>query len=137
MNYSRQYENSPQFRWANSGTITVGSYINVSWETEDTTSKKYLPFNLTRIINNASADIIFYPNQNTDSGITVPAGTILTIDRITLPALSTFQIKNSDSSTSITAGQIIVTNSREGQNADSVVQRLHQRLFGQTNKRVV
>lgn len=134
--YSRQYEASPSFQWINGSTITAGSQINVSWETQDSTSQKYLPFNFTRIVNNGEADIWFYANQDTDKAYYVPAGTIISIDRSSLPAISSFIVKNAGSNT-ITANKIIITNSKEGQTSDSVIERLHKRLFSRQSSRVV
>ena len=135
--YSREYEASPSFQWINASSILAGATVNVSWETEDATTQKYLPFNFTRIVNNGEADLWFYANQQTNKAFYVPAGTIISIDRATLPALSSFTIKNADGSTSISANKIIVTNSREGQTSDSVIERLHKRLFSKKSNRVV
>lgn len=127
--YARTYESSPSFQWINGASITAGSTINVSWETQDAKSQKYLPFNFTRIVNNGEADIWFYANQSEDKAYYVPAGTIISVDRASLPAVSSFMIKNADASTTITANKIIVSNSKEGQTSDSVIERLHKRLF--------
>lgn len=129
-NYSRQYETSPSFRWTNGSSISSGADpVNVSWESQDTNSKKYLPFNFTRIVNNGEDDINFYPNQDLNSPILVPKGTIITLDRQSLPALSTFAIENAGSTT-ITASKIVVNNFREGVDGLSIVQKLHKRLLG-------
>lgn len=131
--YQREFESSPSFQWTNAGTILTTKDFNVSWESQDANSIKYLPFNFTRIINNSSYDIIFYPNQDANNPITVPSGTIQSIDKRTLPAVHSFKIKNNGTG-SITAGQIVITNSREGQTGDSIVERLHKRLFNKLPK---
>lgn len=126
--YNRTLAPSPQFTWKNSQILT-GAIEVMNWYNYSVASQKYLPFNLTRIINNSSYDITFYPNQNMGAtdGILIPKGTIFTVDRSSIPALSSFIVKNEGAST-ITANQIIVTNSREGQTANSIVQRLYDRL---------
>lgn len=133
--YSREFEASPTFQWTN-GAISDSNIISVSWETYNTTSKKYLPFNFTRIVNNGEDDIYFYPNQDTNKSIYVPKGSIMSIDESTIPALSSFSLKRAGT-TNITASKIFITNSRQGQTSDSIVSRLHKRLFARHNSRVV
>lgn len=134
-NYARTYEASPQYQWSNASTITSGSDLNVSWETQDRTSQKYLPFNFTRIVNNSGEDITFYPNQGS-RGILCPAGTIQSIDARSIPALSSFRVLNSGTGT-IGANEIVVTNSRTGQDIDSIIERVHKRLFGARSRMLV
>lgn len=134
--YGRTYDASPAFKWENA-SLAAEAGVNVQWETENATAFKYVPFNLTRIVNNGEADIWFYPNQDTNNGFFVPKGTIQTIDSRTLPAVSGFRIVNDSTTTAISAGKIIITNSREAQDGDTIVQRLHKRLFGGIRGRVV
>jgi len=134
--YSRQSEVSPSFRWANASSILASADLIVSWESYNSASQKYLPFNFTRIINNGESDIIFYPNQDMNQGIDVPKGTMVALDRQTVPALSSFKIVNNGSIT-ISASKIIVTNSREGVNTESIVQKLHKRILGQGVRGVI
>lgn len=129
IDYRRKYESSPNYQWENSSSITDDNLIRVSWETEDTTTQKYLPFNFTRIINNGETDIYFYPNQDEERGFLVPKGTIQSFDGRTIPALSSFAIKRA-TATTITANKIVISNHKEGQTADSIVQRLHKRVLG-------
>ena len=126
--YSRVYAASPSYQWTNAA-ITDSNQLNVSWETYNSDSQKYLPFNFIRIVNNGEDDINFYPNQNTDFIILVPKGTIITIDERTVPALRSFAIKRTGT-TNITANKIIVNCSRQAQSTDSIVSRLHERLLG-------
>lgn len=134
--YSRKNEVSPSFRWANADAISSGAGLNVSWESYNSASQKYLPFNFTRIINNGESDIIFYPNQDTNQGIDVPKGTIITLDRQSVPALSTFRIVNNGSA-EISASKIVITNSREGVDGLSIVQKLHKRILGSGSSGVI
>ena len=125
--YSRKYEASPTFQWLNSA-INDANAINVSWETYNTITQKYLPFNSVTIVNNGEDSIFFYPNQNLDNGFLIPKGTIFSLDSTTLPALSSFSIKRAGS-TNITASKIIINCSKEGQTPTSIIERLHKRLF--------
>jgi len=127
--YSREFESSPQFTWTNAGVISAGATLAVSWGSYNTSSKKYLPFNFTRIINNSAVEIIVYPNQDTNNPIYVPNGTILSVDKVNLPAVSSFSIKNNGAG-NVTASQIVVSNSREGVTSDGILSRLHKRLLG-------
>jgi hypothetical protein len=135
-NYDRTYAASPQFLWTNDGTLTTGTALNISWETYNTASQKYLPFNLTRIVNNGESDIWFYPNQDQNNTILIPKGTIISIDRSTLPAIRSFTITNAGTN-NISANKIVLTNSREGVTNDSVVARLHNRLIGNKKQGVI
>lgn len=126
--YGRDFEASPFFQWKNNNALSSGSKVGIDWEFYNTKSKKYLPFNTTRIINNGEYDINFYPNKNEDNPILVVKGTIISLDKSSLPALSSFLIENLGDA-DITANKIVVTNSREGQTQDSVISRLHQKLF--------
>lgn len=130
--FNRKYGVSPAFQYKNASSITAGSYLNIHWESQNANALNYLPFNLTRIINNGEDVITFYPNQDTSNAILVPSGTIITIDRQTIPALTSFRIENSGTNT-ISANKIFVTSSKEGENADSVVQRLFNRFMGGQN----
>jgi len=127
--YSREFEASPQFSWTNASVISAGATTILSWESYKPTSKKYLPFNFTRVINNSAVEIIVYPNQDTNNPIYVPNGTILSIDRDTIPAVNSFAIKNNGGA-NVTANQIVISNSRQGVTQDGIVARLHKRLLG-------
>lgn len=103
---------SPVFIWNNSATISATTTLRQSWENYKPSSMFYLPFNYTRVTNNSLAEIIFYPNQDTEQGIVIPAGSNVSIDGDIVPALSSFAIKNNDSTQDITASQITVLSSR-------------------------
>lgn len=133
-NYARTYEASPHFQWENA-ELTASSSDVVSWESYSLTSKKYLPFDYTRIVNNGESDIMFYPNQS-KNGIFIPKGTIYSADARSIPAISSFKITNVGSTT-LTAGKVIITNHRDGQTTDSIIERLHKRLFSKNTKRLI
>jgi len=124
--YTREFGASPSFIWKNA-EIAVANQINVSWETYNTASQKYLPFNYVRIVNNGEADIWFYPNQDTSNPHYITKGSIVSYDRRTIPALSSFAVKRA-TATTITADKIIISCSKELEGTDSIVARLHKRL---------
>lgn len=134
--YDQIYDASPSFAWTNASQITSGSIIQVAWENYNSTTQKYLPFNLTRIVNNGEDDIWFNPQQDATRKVLVPKGTIITFDRAYIPAISSFSITHAGTTT-ISANKIILTNSREAQSTDSIVARLHERLFSKKRKDVI
>lgn len=106
-------QSSPVFIWTNSSdTISAGSSLTVSWEVYKPSANFYLPFNYTRITNKSLADITFYPNQDSDQGIPIPAGSNVSIDADVVPAVWSFRIKNEDSTQTISTSQIIILGSR-------------------------
>ena len=133
--YERNFEESPRFNYENPELAVGGSDV-ISWETKDSRSQKYLPFNFTRIVNNGEDDIWFVPNQDSNNKILVIKGTIISLDRSSLPAVSSFKIENAGTNI-ISASKIIITNSREGVTGDSVVERLHKRLLGRQSSRLI
>lgn len=132
--FSRKEDSSPSFKWINASSLATNETLNVSWESYNSSSQKYLPFNLTRIINSSSSAIEFYPNQDTSNVFIISANTIQTIDRSSIPAITNFRIKALGA---ISAGKLIITNSRESITADSLVQRTYKRIFGEKNKNVI
>lgn len=104
---------SPAFIWTNAGTISAAASHSMTWEVYKPSSQYYAPFNFTRITNNSSVDITFYPNQDSDQGILVPAGSNVSIDKNIVGALWGFKITNGSATTDVTAGQLIVLSSRE------------------------
>jgi len=97
--YTREFGASPSFIWKNA-EIAVANQINVSW---------------------------FYPNQDTSNPHYITKGSIVSYDRRTIPALSSFAVKRA-TATTITADKIIISCSKELEGTDSIVARLHKRL---------
>lgn len=109
-----RFENSsPIFSFSNSATIVAGAKSSHSWESINRNTLKYLPFNFVRIVNNSSVDINFFPNQDESQPFFCPAGSIMSIDKASVPALRGFSIENTDSLVDISAGQIKITSNRE------------------------
>lgn len=134
--YSREYEASPSFTWLNS-SLAIGSTQILDWETYNSSSVKYLPFNFIRIINNGEDDIWIYPQQDSSRKFLVPKGTFSSISRATIPALTSCSIVHAGSTSNISASKIIITCSKEGETTDSIVSRLHKRLYGENKRGLV
>lgn len=126
--YDRQYAASPFYRWS-VPALSDANPVNMSWETQDTTSKKYLPFNSMRITNNGADDVIVYPNQDLTWAVQVPKGTIIVIDKNAIPAVSSIAIKRGGTTT-ILADTVIIECWREAVTPESAFQKLHRRFFG-------
>ena len=126
--YERNYGTSPIFSYDNAA-LTDSNIKNVTWESADATSKKYLPFDSCLISNNGEDDIIVYPNQNSSSGILVRKNTEKAINRNTVPAWSSFGYKR-NGTTNITASTVKFSFWKEGVDSDSVARLVHKRIFG-------
>ena len=128
--YSRQYETSPIFRQRNTATIASNAYFAYNWEiSESTTAKKYLPFNMLIITNNDTANAFeLYINGDILPIKYIPAGVIVSIDRETIPAFSSFVLKNIGSTTSA-IGNIEVVAQREAITPEVMAQNLHKDMF--------
>lgn len=104
---------SPIFSFSNSASIGTTSKASFSWESINANTLKYLPFNFVRIVNNSNSDINFYPNQDDTQPYFIPSGSIMSIDKASVPALRSFTIENTSSTDAITTGQIKITSNRE------------------------
>lgn len=127
--YARKFETSPIFRQRNTATITANSYFNYDWEVSSPSeAKKYLPFNLLIVTNNnTSSPMELYINGDVLPVKYIPAGTIVTIDRDTIPAFSSVVLKNIGSTT-IAIGEIEIVAQREAIKPEEMAQNLHKRL---------
>ena len=125
--YDRQYGASRRFSHTNA-SLASGAVHFFNWEDEDGTSRKYLPFNEIRIINNSSQALIVYPNQDQSNPNHVPAGTISSLNRYNVPAVWGIGYKNNGTST-INAGEIIIESAKSGEELDTVFSRTHRRVL--------
>ena len=135
--YARTYETSPIFRQRNTATIAANAYFVYNWEiSEPTGAKKYLPFNLLIVTNNDTANAMELCLNGDILPIKyIPAGTITTIDRNSIPAFSSFVLKNIGSTT-IAIGSVEVIAQREGIKTEEIAQDLHRRAaIGQNGRR--
>ena len=125
--YSRGFESSPQFDFTNSNSVTATVPLAIDMETQEPTSKKYLPMTDIEIINNSTVGLIFYPNQDRTRTYRIPAGVIKTFDVKDIPAFSTGLIFTK--SGTATANQIEVTIWKRGVTQDVMSQIQHKKLF--------
>lgn len=127
--YARKFETSPIFRQRNTGTIAANAFFNYDWEVSSPVeAKKYLPFNLLIITNNNTSNPLeLYINGDILPIKYVPAGTIVTINRDTIPAFSSITLKNIGTTT-IATGELEVVAQREAIKPEEMAQNLHRRI---------
>ena len=124
--YRRTSEASPFFEFSSPVMASNGTWILDIGE-EDGRAKKHLPMSNIRIVNNSNQNIAFYPNQSQEA-INVPSGTIISFDKMSIPALQSCKFTNLGSS-STTAGEIRVSVWREGIEIDGAFQRMHKAFY--------
>jgi hypothetical protein len=124
--YRRTYEASPFFEFSSPALTTGKSWI-IDIGEEKPEAKKHLPFSNVRIVNNSDENIAFYPNQ-TSEAINVPAGTIISFDKMSIPALNSAKLVNL-SATSSLANEVKVSFWREGVEIDGAFQRMHKAFY--------
>jgi len=134
--YYRTYEDSPIF-YNNLGAIATSGKVLIDFETDHPTSKKFFPLTNIQIINGSSADVIFYPNQQS-SGFVIAQGTSVVFDRKSLGGgLRSFKITNSSSSVTINDKEIETNAWRESVTIEQGYEKLHKALFKFINPRGV
>jgi len=131
-NYRRTYEASPIYRFRNSALSPAESETFDIGEREKT-SQKWLPLTNLRIVNNSAYNLILFPNQQQE-GMVIPAGTILSFDRKTIPALYSFRIQNIDSSNTINADLIDISVWKEAVEFDQAFAQMHKAFFNFLSK---
>lgn len=131
--YRREFETSPQFFISNDGVTYAGAVTDTAplaadLETiESGKAKKYMPFTDIEIVNNSSVALFFYPNQDTDRKIVIPAGVIKTLDKNDMPALSSFQIFTKSGTAAV--DEIEVTVWKRGVVQDDMAKIQHKKMF--------
>ena len=124
--YYRNYEASPIFPFRNA-EMTTGTYAMFDFGEETPAVQKFLPLNAMQITNNSDYELYIYPNQSSYAK-SIPAGTIITFDAKSLPALRTLKIYNAGSGT-INANEIEISVWRDGVVIDNAFARLHKAFF--------
>lgn len=128
-NYRRTYEASPFFDFSNASSITAnGGVWLIDIGEQNTSSQKYLPLTNLRIANNSTENIALYPNQQSE-GIVIPAGTILSFDRKTVPALISIKVENLHASNDISANEIRIAVWKEAIEFDTAFKNMHKAFF--------
>jgi len=125
--YRRQSQASPFFEFSNASTIATNGTWVIDIGAQDRRAQKHLPMSNIRIVNNSGENIAFYPNQ-TSEAINVPAGTIISFDRLSIPALVSVKLQNLSAGT-VQADEIKVSVWREGVEIDSAFQKMHKAFF--------
>lgn len=126
-NYNRRFK-SPVFSFALNTTVTANSTFLFDYHRDNLATEKYGSFNYCRVANTSTSEIIIYPNQNRNAGISVPAGTITTIDEQTVASTSSLLIENVGSS-SITSNQVRIQVWKDRTDIQSIASNLHKRFF--------
>lgn len=127
--YRRTYEASPFFDFSNSSSITAnGGVWLIDIQEQNTASAKYLPLTNLRVVNNSTENIALYPNQSGE-GIVIPAGTILSFDRKTVPALISIKIVNLHATNDISADEIKITCWKEAIEFDTAFKNMHKAFY--------
>lgn len=124
--YRRTYEASPFFEFSSPVLASTQSWI-IDIGEEKPEAKKHLPMSNVRIVNNSDENIAFYPNQ-TSEAINVPAGTIISFDKMSIPSLNSAKLVNLSASSS-SANEIKVSFWREGIEIDGAFQRMHKAFY--------
>ena len=131
--YRRTYEASPFFRFLNAEISTSGFWF-IDIAEQNTKSQKWLPLTNVRIANNSSQDIAIFPNQ-TKEGMIIPAGTILTFDRKTVPAINSLKIQNLNTTTVISAEKLDITFWKEAVEFDQAFSEMHKAFYNFLRKK--
>ncbi|RLG11104.1 hypothetical protein DRN69_08190 [Candidatus Pacearchaeota archaeon] len=126
--YRRTQEASPIFELSNDSTIGASSSVVFDIGEREPNSKKYLPLSNIRIVNNSTENIAVFINQRSE-GVTVPAGTIITLDKGTIPSIYSVKITNLDTSNSISANKIKFSVWREALVIDDAYRRMHKAFY--------
>jgi len=125
--YYRTYEASPIFSFRNEAITTLSQWL-IDIHSDEPTSGKYGTFTNLSITNNSNYDIYVYLNQFKKDTKVIPAGTIITFDRKTIPALRSLIIYNSGAGT-INANEVEVAVWKEGITQDQAFAKLHKAFF--------
>ena len=127
-NYRRTFEASPFFDFSNYSTIASSKSWLIDIGQQNNSAQKYLPLTNLRIVNNSTEDIAIFPNQQAE-GMIIPAGTVLTFDRKTVPALNSLKVQNIDASATIGENKIKVTFWKEAIEMDQAFNKMHKAFF--------
>lgn len=128
--YKRQYGLSPIFRQRLASSLAANAVFAYDWEVSaNGTAGKYLPFNLLQITNNSlNSPVELYVNGEILPIKYIPAGTILSIDKETLPAFKSVLIKNIGTA-AISAGEIEIVAQREAITPTQMAQETHKAIY--------
>lgn len=127
--YKRANYPSPHYP-ATSGSIAAsGSWI-YDYESSQSATQKYLPFNFVTVTNNSNVSIKFYPNQLSAYAQIIPSGVIRTYDKRSIPAFHSFKIVNLSASTGISANEVEIVAWRTAYDEDDLILSIHKKVMG-------
>lgn len=124
--YRRNYQASPFFEFSSPEISTTGSWL-IDIGEDKPEARKHLPLSNVRIVNNSSENITFFPNQRSE-GMNIPAGTIISFDRVSIQGLQSMKFTNLGTGT-VSSGEIRVTSWREGVEVDGAFERMHKAFY--------
>lgn len=128
--YDREFGTSPVFSFSNSGSIAAGATDLIDFESQNSATGKYLPFNILEVVNSSSVKIKIYPNQDRNRAIVVPSGVTKVLTQDTIRFIRSVLIENADSATAVAAGEIDFLVQRDVTNVDSMVKQIHKKVVG-------
>ena len=124
--YRRNYQASPFFEFSSPAIGVNGTWL-IDIGQDKPEARKHLPLSNIRIVNNSSENITFFPNQRAE-GMNIPAGTIISFDKVSIQGLQSMKFSNLGTSAT-TADQIKVTAWREGIEVDGAFERMHKAFY--------
>lgn len=125
--YYRTYETSPLFPKKNPEIAAASSWA-IDYKIEFPQSQKFLPLNTIQVINNSSVDIALHTNHSS-TGKVIAAGTSITFDKGTIPAIWGFTIRNLSGSAVIPADKIEITSWREAIEVSEAFRKVHKAIY--------
>jgi len=125
--YRRTYEASPFFEFSNAEISASGVWL-IDLETQKPASQKYLPLSNLRVVNNSTKNITIFVNQKTE-GVTIPAGTIISLDRFSIGNFQSLKILNLNSTSAISTNELKISCWREGIVVEEAFKKLHKAFF--------
>ena len=129
LNYERTHGVSPIFNFTNSAEISTTESLLFDFYQDTPETEKYGAFDSISITNNSNSTLLMYPNQQRDRAISIPANTIITFDRKTIPALRSVEFNNSDTSNAVAINELRFEIWKEGIVVDNVLKNIHKSIF--------
>ena len=129
--YDRFYEASPVANITIDESIAAGASYILDVENDDSSYKKYLPFNFLVVTNTSSQPLKVHLDQSTRRSHIVAGNAEKVFDASVLGAWSSLRIENIGAG-AVSAGEVIIQGQRQAQTADSMLSRIHRRLFSRS-----
>lgn len=127
-NNRRELLGSPIFSNSNGDTISTTETVIFDFSQNATASEKYAPFNLVTITNNSTQDINVAIDQQDNKTVRVPASSIRSLDKKSVPAVRSFLITNLGSS-NINADEITIEVQKEVIDTETIISGVARRFL--------